>query len=174
MEILFALLFVLMSVAVSLGVGCSTVAIINFFTAIADGKIDESERHMMGSTYVLLRIAMVLILCTYAGLWLFGAIGVATTLYATTTSIAVAILVSVLYTNAILMTYRIMPSTFGPAIQAGSWYTLGVVMALASISITSYSLPVFLLGYACVVTLAVSLVNLGMTYLKHRKPAEQQ
>ena len=163
MELIIILLVVVQSMAISLGVGSSTLAILNFFVAIADGKIDESERRMMGIVYIVLRIAMVLILLT---------VGVLTFLHysgATTYVMAVWTLVAVLYINAILMTKHIMPSTIGPALQASSWYTLGVMSALFSIGKAGFAPLFFYLGYAVVILFAVSLVNGTMSVLKHKR-----
>ncbi len=64
MIMIITLATIIQSMAISLGVGSSTLAIINFFVAIADGAIDETERKMMGVVYKVLRVAMVLILIT--------------------------------------------------------------------------------------------------------------
>jgi len=155
--------------AVSLGVGSSTIAIFNFFKAIEDGKIDETERRMMGVTYVVLRVAMVLIALMYIVQLMLGYLDMETVFFNSTTAVAVGFLTVVLYINAVLMTYRIMPSTFGPAIQASAWYTLGVITSIATIGFTQYSIITFLFGYACALTLATSIINLHMFLLKHRK-----
>ncbi len=168
MELVMLFVGVLFSFATSLGVGSSTIAIVNFFVAIADGTIEPTERRMMGVTYVTLRVAMVVLFCTltlltgYAA-YHHGAAGLTAILGAQWTVLAV------LYLNAILMTLRIMPSTFGPAIQAGSWYTLGTIAALALYDIDTYPYTLFLIGYIALVTLAVSLVNGTMAILKARK-----
>lgn len=169
MEILYIVSIVFLSVAISLGVGSSTIAVSNFFVAIADGTIDPSERRIMGVTYWVLRAAMFLILVTFVVQILFGGVDFPTVYYATTTMYAVALTIIVLYTNAILMTKRIMPSNFGPAIQAGSWYTLGVVAAISTIGMIDYSFTVFIFAYATAIAAFVALINLLMHYLKNRK-----
>jgi len=166
MELGIMLVVIAQSIGVSLGVGSSTLAIINFFTAIADGKIDETERNMMGATYIVLRVAMLLIVFTSGCLTYRvymhadGQIG----------SFVVALwsLIFVLFANAILMTKHIMPSTIGPALQASTWYTLGVTFTLFSIGVANYLLLDFYLAYAVAIFLAVSLVNGMMAYLKHK------
>lgn len=168
MELIFILSSVVLSIAISLGVGSSTIAICNFFSAIADGKIDETERQMMGVTYIVLRVAMVLIALMLIVQYMLGYLDMPTNYYATTIAYATGLATIVLYVNAVLMTYRIMPSTFGPAIQASSWYTLGFLAALAGIGMTMFSLPVFLLAYAALFLLTLSLVNSVMSWLKMR------
>lgn len=169
MSTLYVLSVIALSFSISLGVGSSTIAVLNFFRAIADGSIDESERRMMGVTYIVLRIAMMAILLMYLVQLMYGYAGVPGNFYGNTTSVAVGFLIFILYSNAILMTYRIMPSTFGPAIQASSWYTLGVVAALVPLGITTFTALVFFLGYICTLLLVTSVINLEMFRLKHKK-----
>ncbi len=167
METILVAAAIVQGVAVSLGVGTSTIAIVNFFAAIADGVIDQTERHMMGYVYFMLRVAMVPILLTI--LITFTAEFVSTgAVLLTTATAATIILVSVLYINAILMTLRIMPSTVGPALQASTWYTLGIMASLGSLGLVHFSLLEFILGYCSVILLAVSIVNGVMALLKAR------
>ena len=155
---------VLQSIFISLGVGSSTLAILNFFSAIKDGVIDETERRMMGIVYVVLRIAMVGILATTCVLLMPMLLVQPIALSAVT--IGQLLVVTVLFANAALMTARLMPSTFGPGLQAGSWYTLGILAALQLQGVTGYSLVQFLLGYTAMLLLAVGLVNAVMAILK--------
>lgn len=168
MEIIFIGLSVLQNIAISLGVGSSTIAVSNFFVAIADGKIDATERKMMGVTYVALRVAMVVILVTTLAILLFQTqylTGIVPTMFV----LYQLVLVSMLFLNSYLMTKKIMPSTFGPAIQAGSWYTLGIFVALEPFSLTNFTILQFILIYASIVLLGITLVNGMMAYLKARK-----
>jgi hypothetical protein len=84
-------------------------------------------------------------------------------------SIAQLITLGVLYTNATLMTWRIMPSTFGPALQAGSWYTLGTLSTLQILGATSFTLVTFALGYVTWLILSIGIVNGIMAILKAKK-----
>jgi hypothetical protein len=168
MTIFITLVAILQSLSISLGVGSSTLAIINFFVAIADGKIDETERRMMGVVYIALRVAMVAILTTTLGLialeYFYAG---ATTL--TPFDIAQLFTLCTLFINATLMTLRIMPSTFGPALQAGSWYTLGALMALKLQGITDFTFMQFFMAYVTWLVLAVGIVNGVMSLMKRRK-----
>lgn len=170
METLYAINAIIQSMSVSLGVGGSTLAILNFFVAIKDGQIDTSERRMMGVVYTVLRVAMILILVTTfiqtaILLSYFGAE------YFSGVALGAWTIIAVLFTNAILMTKRIMPSTFGPAIQAGSWYSLGLMLSLVAVSWSDFSYGQFWLGYIAMIALAVALVNGVMAYFKSHKPA---
>lgn len=152
--------------AISLGVGASTLAIVNFFVAIADGKIDDTERRMMGVVYVVLRVAMVFILVTTVLLVAAEAAALGSFLSLPAFTYGIIVALAALFLNAMLMTAHIMPSTFGPAIQAGSWYTLGTLIALESIGVLNFTFTQFLLAYVTWLVLAVSLVNGIMALLK--------
>ena len=168
MELSFILISIIQAVSISLGVGCSTLAIINFFAAIADGTIDETERRMMGVVYVVLRIAMVLILITTFTLGLLAYIETGTIQF-TVYMAALWTLIAILYTNALLMTRHVVPSTIGPAAQASAWYSLGILLALLPHGLINFSYWQFLLTYICFFVLAISLVNGMMAYLKRRR-----
>jgi hypothetical protein len=161
MEIIIILATVLQGAAISLGMGASTLAIINFFVAIADGKIEPDERKMMGVVYVILRVAMVLILVTF--LILLGVQYLSDT--PVIINLAQATLIAVLFGNAVLMTKRIMPSKIGPALQASTWYTQGIMAAVLPLGYV-LSFGQFLLAYAALIVFAVSIVNGVMAYLK--------
>lgn len=168
MEILIVLLVILQTIAVSLGVGSSTIAITNFFVAIADGTIDETERKMMGVVYTVLRVAMGLILVTTVGIGAFLYLGAGAN-YFSPFILMTWTLIAVLFINAVLMTKHIMPSKVGPALQAGTWYSLGILMSLVPLGLTGFSYVVFLIGYALIVVIALAAVNGTMQYLKKKK-----
>jgi hypothetical protein len=168
MTFIIALITIIQTLATSLGVGSSTLAIVNFFVAIADGTIDETERKMMGVVYTVLRVAMVLILVStiiiltinYSAGGFYNFSG---------SMWGEIIVLFVLFANSILMTMRKMPSTFGPAIQAGSWYTLGILTSLQILGYTNFSVTMFILGYITWVILAVGIVNGIMAILKAKR-----
>ena len=115
METLFIFVTILLSMGISLGVGASTLAILNFFAAIKDGKIEGSERAFMGITYTVLRVSMVIILLSAATLAYFGISNVGP-FYFDNYVIAQFIVIGILYINSVLMTLRVRRSTFGTAI----------------------------------------------------------
>ncbi len=168
MEIIFVFASILKALGISLGVGCSTVAITSFFAAIADGEISKDERRMLGVVYILLRVAMVTILVSLIILALLGFTSVFA-YHFTPFVVSQWIIVAVLFINAVLMTKHIMPSNIGPAIQAGSWYTLGITMSLIPLGLSSYSLFEFIIGYGAALSLALSIVNGAMGLLKSNK-----
>lgn len=169
MTTFLTLIAILQSFSISLGVGSSTLAIANFFVAIADGGISPDERRMMGVVYIVLRISMILILITT--LCLLAAQYSAGTLYLVPYNIAQLCVIGALFLNAMLMTAHLIPSNFGPAIQAGNWYTLGTLAALVPLSMTTFSLMHFFLAYVTWIVLAISIVNgiMAMQMAKRHK-----
>ena len=168
MTFFIAFLTIIQNFSISLGVGSSTLAIINFFAAIADGKIDETERRMMGIVYVVLRVAMVLILLTSLFL-IFNEYDSVGFQKLSVISFGQSFALIILFINALLMTFHLIPSTFGPAIQAGSWYTLGTISALQILGYTNFSFLQFTLGYVTWIILAIGIVNGIMAILKSRR-----
>lgn len=168
MTFFITLVTIIQTFSISLGTGASTLAIINFFVAIADGTIDETERKMMGIVYIVLRVAMVLILLTTMLLIApeYSSVGLAGL---SAFSVGQIVVLLVLYTNALLMTAHLIPTTFGPAIQAGSWYTLGTLVALQILGMTGFTLLDFFMAYVTWVILAVSIVNGTMAWMKAKR-----
>jgi hypothetical protein len=173
MDIVFIILVVLQSMAISLGVGSSTLAIINFFVAISDGTIDPQERKLMGVVYIVLRVAMVAILVT-TGILALLHITTLNTPYLTSYTAAFWTLLIVLFVNAVLMTKHIMPSNIGPALQASTWYTLGILTALLPVGLGDFNYVGFLIGYAAAIGIAVGVVNWIMNYQKKKRTAGGQ
>ena len=170
METIIVILKILQTMGISLGVGTSTMAVTLFFLAIKDGEISRDERAYLGITYFVLRVAMTIILISTiliaiiggaSGLDIFSAYFAAQTL-----------LVAVLFINAFLMTMHIMPSTFGPAIQASSWYSLGIMAAMYGQGFTNINLLIFFFAYATFIFFAVSFINAMMAYLKELRETE--
>jgi len=172
MEISVLALSIIQSMGISLGVGGSTLAILNFFHAIEDGKIDETERNFMGVTYLVLRVAMGIILVASLILSFIGYNNIGPD-YFTGYVAAQSILIAVLFVNAYLMTVRVMPSTFGPAIQAASWYTLGFLMAIFAQGFTHINTLLFIFGYATFIFFAISFINSVMAYLKEKRATQE-
>ncbi len=171
MEIFITAVAILQVMAISLGVGSSTLAVLNFFIAIKDGKIDDTERHFMGVTYTVLRIAMILILISTLILAYYG-FSTAGLEYFTHYIIAQFSLVLLLFINATLMTLHIMPSSFGPAIQASSWYALGFNLALLTVGDTSISFLAYGFIYLVMFMVAYGVINGVMAHLKDKRERE--
>ncbi|USN87858.1 MAG: hypothetical protein H6779_00220 [Candidatus Nomurabacteria bacterium] len=173
MEILILITLIIQSMGVSLGVGSSTLAVLNFFTAIKDGVIDEKERNFMGVTYIVLRVSMVVLLITtailiYAGFSQYG------TDYFNGYVLSQILIIAILYLNAILMTLHMMPSTFGPAIQASAWYSLGLIFALTAAGLVNLPILTYILIYLTLFIVALIIINGVMGYLKKQSAPQQQ
>lgn len=161
-DIIFNITVVLFMSFVGLGIGSSSLAISSFFVAIHDGGIDQSERRMLGMIYIALRIAMVGILITTVLLELLRSefFGI-TVMY-------LGVLLFMLYGNAIAMTKHWISAKFGPAIQAGTWYTLGFLTTIYAFNLYSVTPLNFVILYGCDVLLFMVIVN-GYLRYQNRK-----
>jgi hypothetical protein len=168
MAIVISLITLIKFFATSLGVGASTLAAANYFVAVADGYIDENERRMMGVVYVVLRIAMAIILVTsiMQFTYEYSAVGLGDMHPYT---LGQMLVLFVLYLNALLMTAHLVPNTVGPALQAGSWYTLGTLLALQSMGYVHFTFLQLFLAYATWIILAVGIVNGILAVLKEKR-----
>lgn len=167
MELLYDVVTIIQAMAIGLGVGVSTMTIVHFFVAIADDEINASERTMLGAEYIVLRVAMLLILSMSAlqALVVYLEIG---RLPFTPLAIVAWTAIATLFFNAYLMTARLIPSRFGPAIQAGSWYTLGLISSFITVQWVSFSTLTLFLIYVSIVALFIIVVN-GVMKLQAQK-----
>jgi hypothetical protein len=157
----------LQTLSVSLGVGSSTLAITNFFAAIADGRIDDTERRMMGIVYFVLKVAMILIFLAATSLFLIEYTRHGLTSIPVLTNVTLIVLL-VIYVNAMLMTAQKIPSTFGPAIQVGSWYTLSILLSLQLLGFTAFTYEQFFLAYITWLIFCIGVVNAIMAWMKEK------
>lgn len=155
MLLLYSVVQTLGAVAVSLGVGSSTFALIFHFMGMRDTASHEAGRPYQRVVYIVLRVAMAIILLTEIakGIIYVQAGMDMQALRAAPVLLFLWTIIAVLFVNAILMTRHLMPMKLGPAIQAASWYTLGVTTALPSVTF-SY-IPLILTYLGAVVALAV-------------------
>ncbi len=142
----------------SLGVGASTMTIVSFFQAIKDGTIEPIEREFLGLAYIVLRVAMSIILITTLLLTVQGydTLGLS---YFTGYVTAQWTLIVILFINAALMTARLMPSKYGPAIQASSWYSLGFISALIAVDWPTIYYMNFVIYYLLLIAGTTALIN---------------
>lgn len=155
MLLLYNVVEAISGVAISLGVGASTFALIFYFMGMQDPARRETGRPYQKVVYRVLRVAMVLILLIEITKGIvFVKTGITLKeLLAASPLIFMWTVIAVLFLNAILMTLHLMPRKLGPAIQATSWYTLGVVVALPIVTFTY--LPLMLTYTGCVFAFAV-------------------
>ena len=120
---------------------------------------------MLGIVYTVLRLAMILIFLTHLILNIpvymaYGAAGLMTSL-----NFIQWLMLFILYVNALLMTTHVMPDTYGPGLQAATWYALGVITTLGGLAITIH-FSVFVLTYIVFGILAVWLIDIFRRDLK--------
>ena len=165
MEFIYLVFAFVQSLGVSIGIGASTIAVCNYIVAVRDGNVDESERRLMKVVYTLLRMAMIAILVTMVAQAII--LYIATGTYTLYPFVATAwTIVLILFLNAVLMTFRLMPRFLGPALQAGSWYSLGILYFLSTAGLVNFSFSVFFGGYLVVVVLALVLINGLLAHFK--------
>jgi hypothetical protein len=167
METIITILKVIQTMGISLGVGTSTMAVTLFFLAIRDGVISRDERSYLGITYIVLRVAMGIILVSSILIAIIGCQDYAAIF--TPYFGAQVLLIGMLFLNAFLMTIHVMPSTFGPAIQASSWYSLGTLAAMYGQGIQNIDMLLFVFAYLTLIFFAVSFINAMMAYLKEKR-----
>lgn len=165
METFFIIIEVLKAISISLGVGSSTLAIALYLGSLSnDGKIDKSEKRMLGVVYTVLRLSMVLIFITHliTNIPLYM-VGGAEYLVSPLNFIQWLILL-ILYVNALLMTAHIMPDTYGPGIQVATWFSLGVITVLGDLVVIDIS--IFIMSYIVFTILAIWLIGVFKRDLK--------
>lgn len=165
MEFFYTIFSVVQSLAISLGVGCSTVAVAYYLTAKQDGPADPARRHDTRPVYTLLRAAMGLILLSTAGLALVFFLGTGGLLLSTY-SLAIWTFIAVLFLNAILMTLHRMPRVIGSGLQGGTWYALGITVAVPAQIILNMSYVEFFLWYVGFVGAVIVFIHLVIAHQK--------
>jgi len=158
---LYSILAAFGAVALSLGVGASTFALVFHFMGMRGSAARSEGKPYQRVVYIVLRIAMAVILLVEIGkvilyiqngLTLEDARAAHTLLFLWT-------LIVVLYGNALLMTLHLMPMRVGPAIQAASWYALGVLTALPVVTFTYLPLMLSYLGGIVALAVVIELIT---------------
>ncbi|MBX9906415.1 hypothetical protein K2X96_00785 [Patescibacteria group bacterium] len=144
MEYIFMIVPVVYKLALTLGIGSSTFALIFFIQSKQDGIVDETERRFLRTVITVMRVGMVgivasLLFYTYA-FW-----NSAVNLFADPIFLMESTIMTVIILNAILMQFRVMPMWLGPAIAGASWYSL---FFLTSVPFTVTSYGMFITYYA--------------------------
>jgi len=161
MDIFLDVVIVTLMTVTSIGVGASTLVIASFFVALYDGQIDPSERRMLGVIYWLLRYAMVMIAVAMGLVTWFAP----ETFYTLPYFWA---LVAVLFVNAFLMTKHWISPKLGPAIQAGTWYTVGFLHTIELFNMLEITPLIFLSLYAVDILFMLLVVNGYLTFVKKK------
>lgn len=117
------LLEVIRLVGMTYGVGASTLAIIFYFKALEDGKVDASEHNFIDTVYFLLRVGMLILVVTEVfmiGIAYRAGVQGIPYLHDPTLWVRLMIL-AVLNTNAVLMNNKYMSWFIGTIVLGGSW-----------------------------------------------------
>lgn len=162
-DIIFNTAVLFLNSSIALGVGTSTLAISSFLVALQDGEIDPSERRMLGVIYCVLRIAMLGIIVMSSAVYMLDP------KFLVGLDIYLLIIMTVLVLNAIAMTKHWISGKYGPAIQAGTWYTMGFMATIHMFELFAIDTTTFLLFYAGDVLLAYFIVNGFLAYFKRNK-----
>lgn len=141
METIISLIF---QTGLSIGVGASTLALTLYIIALSDGKINASERHMLGGVYVLLRIGMVLIAFGLVLSFMFETVA-RDLQYALQWA-----MLGALVTNALMMAHNKISMSFAPALQGATWYSLFFITVLPI-----HTLPLVIVGILYLAWVAV-------------------
>lgn len=167
MELTYLGIALVQSLGVSLGVGASTLAILNYIVASKDGSIDPSEQRLLRIVYIVLRISMGVILFTMFMQGLMSVAVFGANYFQPFTLFAWTVLI-MLYVNAILMTKHRMPRAVGPALQVSSWYMLAVLYFMGSANLTGFQYTQFFIWYLCLIIVMMMLINGTLAFFKTR------
>lgn len=165
MELLFFISALVQDFGISLGVGCSTLAVLNYIVATKDGEVDQSERQLLRIVYIMLRVAMgvVLFALFVRGVLFVTAYG---TDYMHPFVLFLWTVVVMLYLNAILMTKHVIPRSVGPALQAGSWYMLGILSFFSATGVIDFTYTQLVAIYLSIIIIMMILINGVLAYFK--------
>ena len=116
-----SLIDLLWNMGLTFGVGSSTFALIFYIQALGDGVIDDSEKRLMHTVYIVLRVGIALIVVSVLAGLLNAHSLVNGSVY------KVWFLLCIIVANALLMWRHTMPMRFGPILAGGSWYALFII-----------------------------------------------
>ena len=165
MIMLFGIIETVSGMAISLGVGGSTFALIFYFMGKHSAVFHETGRPYQKAVYRVLRIAMVLILLTeIAKIIAYMQSGVRIQDFlAADPLLFIWTVIAVLFVNPILMTFHLLPAKLGAAIQAASWYTLGLITALPTVTFTYIPLLLTYAGAMVGMAVVIELITQKLT-----------
>lgn len=148
-----------------LGVGAATFAEIFYLKSIKDGEIDPIEGSFLKTTYLVLRIGLViLILSGFGFLIYYRIIGTEELLFDPKIWAKLSI-VFIIITNAVLIQIRKIPIWLGAPISLASWYAAFIIGMLNS---SSYSYSDLMVSYIIFVgIMAIILELIKKVYIKN-------
>lgn len=161
----FAQLFRIYTVGLCLGV--STIAMTFYFYVVAKGKTDKAQNVMMHIVYTVLRVGMVLVMCSEITMIIYN-YHINNFIYWTDNPelfIRLTIF-SVILCNAIAMQYRKISMWLGPVFAGGSWYAYFFFSVWIE---TESTYSILLAGYASWLVVFGSCLALFRIFLTRRQ-----
>ena len=137
-------------IGVTLGVGAATFALIFYIQAFQDGVYDSTERRVLRTVSVVLRLAMAMILLAGITIALIVKTKGGNVLTDPMFVFQMGVF-AVIFINSFMMTFRYMPLWLGPAIAAGSWYAFFLARVVPPPSTEYPFLILVYLAFLCLV-----------------------
>ncbi len=147
-------------IGLTFAIGSSTYAMVFYYAALWDGKIDDSEKHFMHIVYFILRIGLVILISWEIFVMVYSYIGANEAYFKDAVNWFRIALLGVIVCNAFLMTKHRMPMWLGPAIAGGSWYYYYFVSVIRS----DLSIGKMVIYYVC----WVAFLALTLGYLRKK------
>lgn len=142
-----------------LGVGGATFAEIFLLKSAKDGKIDPTESAFLQTTYVVLRLGMLLLVLSGFGYLLFYRItGQVELLYQPKLWAKLTIVLVIVF-NALLLAAGRIPLWLGSSLSLVSWYAAFILGAWRTLSASFWEIMIFYL-------LAVLAASLGLVWIR--------
>lgn len=161
MLLFYSIVETISGMAISLGVGSSTFALIFYFMGKHSAVFHETGRPYQKVVYRVLRVAMALVLVMeITKIVLYVQTGTRVTeLLAADTLMFMWTVIIVLFVNPVFMTLHLLPTKFGAAIQATSWYMLGVLSALPMVTFSYLPLLLIYAGGMLAFAVIIELIT---------------
>lgn len=118
----YTILIIVHIIGTVLGVGGATFAEIFYLKAIKDGEIDPTEGSFLKTTYVILRIGIVLLVLSGFGIFIWAVSQGGSVLLLEPRLWAKMTLMLVIVVNALLLQAHAIPSWLGFSLSFTSWY----------------------------------------------------
>ncbi len=156
-------------VGLTLAVASSTYALIFYYKATADGKVDETERSFLHIVYRVLRIGLLLLIAAEAiGVIMYHYYGSSAEYFYTPVFYARVTLLGVIVSNAFLMQWRLMPMWLGPALAGGSWYAYFLLNTIPLYVYSYAELFRFYVGFLVLALVLHHLIILATRKISHK------
>jgi hypothetical protein len=157
---------------ISVGVGASLVAIVNYLYASVDGTLNRTERGMMGVTYIILRFITIAFLLSSLCIVLFDTHSIGIGVYSPAL-LANLTLLFVLYINAILISTQFIGIAQALVIQFSTWCTISSVTTLAILEVP-FTVHEFVMLYIVLTSVIALMCSGGYLLLSQWRKQKRQ